>query len=479
MRTWAGASAAALVALTVIAAVLRAIGLNDGLWFDEILTLVLFVRPSLERIVTEYPNSNNHPLYSVLAHFAVGAFGEHAWSLRLPAALFGVAAVPAVYALGRAVTDRRESLLAAALIAVSYHHIWFSQNARGYTMLALCAVGATYLLLQGWRTGLPRYFILYGIVAALGVYTHLTMVLMVAGHAAVVAVEGWRSDVGRRRILLAVAGVAVAALASLALYAPMAAAVIAFFSGPSPQAANVATPAWAITETLKGLRLGLGAIGALAALALFAAGLWSVWKQDRFATGLFVVPGAITAAALVIMQSPVRPRFFFFLSGFAVLLVVRGTTAAAAAVSRRLPARSGSSPTVWATAMVGLMIAASLASLPRGYRYPKQDYEGAMHFVDSVARPGQPVLTAGLAVYPYREYFNRAWRPIENESDLRPYRHAGGEVIIIYTFPEYTDAALMRTVAGSCRPMRVFPATVAGGDIVVCAIPPQQAGSSR
>ena len=58
-------------------------------------------------------------------------------------------------------------------------------------------------------------------------------------------------------------------------------------------------------------------------------------------------------------------------------------------------------------------------------------------------------------------------------------QHAGGEVILVYTFPEYTDAALMRAVTDSCRPMRVFPATVAGGDIVVCAIPSLRAGRQR
>ena len=337
MRAWVRTAAALLTGLTAVAAVLRVIGLNGGLWFDEILTLVLFVRPPLERIVTEYPNSNNHPLYSIAAHLSVTAFGEHAWSLRLPAALFGVAAVPAVYALGRLLTDRRESLLAAALIAVSYHHIWFSQNARGYTMLALCAVASTWLLLQGWRTGRTRHFVLYGIVAAFGVYTHLTMALMVAGQAAVIAAEGWWSGADRRRLGLAATGVAVAAGTSLALYAPMAAAVIAFFTGPSLETASVATPVWAIRETLQGLRLGLGGIGALSALVLFAAGLWSFWKQDRLATSLFVVPGATTAAALLVLHSPIRPRFFFFLSAFAVLLVVRGTTVAVAAVSQMLP----------------------------------------------------------------------------------------------------------------------------------------------
>ena len=472
----AGAGIAVLAGLVIAAAVLRAIGANDGLWFDEILTLVLFVRPPLEQIVTEYPNSNNHPLYSVLAHLAVGVFGEQPWSLRLPAILFGVAAVPAVHALGRAVTDRRESLLAAALVAVSYHHIWFSQNARGYTALALCAVGCTWLLLKGWRSGRPRYFVLYGIVAALGVYTHLTMVLMVVAHAAVMAADGWWSGVDRRRLMLGAAGIAIAGAVSIAFYAPMAKAVVAFFSGPSPEAANVATPVWAIKETLKGLRLGLGAIGALSALLLFAAGLWSFWKQDRFATGLFVVPGVATAAALLVLHSPIRPRFFFFLSGFAVLLVVRGTTVAVASLVRAFPARAQSYRTVMATAVIVLMVGASLASLPRGYRYPKQDYEGAMRFVDSIAAPDQRVLTAGLAVYPYREYYGRPWRPVESEPDLRSEQHGGREVILVYTFPEYTDAALMRAVADTCRPIRVFRATVAGGDIVVCAMPPLQAG---
>jgi mannosyltransferase len=478
MGSWARLAAAPLLAITAVAAVLRAIGLNDGLWFDEIITLVLFVRPPLEQIVTEYPNSNNHPLYSILAHLSVATFGEPSWALRLPAAVFGVAAVPAVYALGRLVTGRRESLLAASLIAVSYHHIWFSQNARGYTALALGAVLCTWLLLQGWRSGRARYFVLYGFVAALGVYTHLTLALMLVGHALVLLAAGWRTG-DRRRLLLGMAAVAMAAVVSIALYAPMASAVYAFFSRPSPEAASAATPSWALRETLKGLRLGLGAIGALSAGLLFVAGLWSYWRQDRLATALFVLPGVTTAAAFVVLHSPIRPRFFFFLSGFAVLLVVRGTTSAVAALSQALPALSPSYRSAMGTGVIVLIVVASLASLPRGYRYPKQDYEGAMHFVDSIATPDKQVLTAGLAVYPYREYYRRTWRPVETEAELRSVQRAGGEAILIYTFPEYTDAALMRAVTDTCRQIRLFPATVAGGEIVVCALPPLHAGRTE
>jgi uncharacterized membrane protein len=58
-------------------------------------------------------------------------FGDSGAALRLPAALFGVASLGAVYALGREVVGRREGLLAALALAFSYQHVWFSQNARG------------------------------------------------------------------------------------------------------------------------------------------------------------------------------------------------------------------------------------------------------------------------------------------------------------------------------------------------------------
>src|SRR6188768_3984008 len=124
-----------VLALTIVALALRLVNINGGLWYDEIVTLVEFARPPLAQIVTHFPDPNNHPLYSVLAHASVSVFGEHVWSLRLPAVVFGVLGVPMLYWLGTALTSRIEALAAAALLTVSYHDVWFSQNARGYTGL--------------------------------------------------------------------------------------------------------------------------------------------------------------------------------------------------------------------------------------------------------------------------------------------------------------------------------------------------------
>src|SRR5262245_3001296 len=124
-----------LAVILIAAAILRFYRLNEGLWFDEILTAVRYVRLPFAKLLFAYDSENQHFLYSILAHFSVSVFGEYSWSLRLPAALFGIGAIAMTYVFGCAVTSRSESLLTSALLTVSYFHIWFSQNARGYTGL--------------------------------------------------------------------------------------------------------------------------------------------------------------------------------------------------------------------------------------------------------------------------------------------------------------------------------------------------------
>ncbi len=174
--------------LVVFALLLRGIGLSGGLWIDEIYSLLNSFRPSLVHIVTVFPQDNQHPLYSVLAHLSLSLFGESAWSIRLPALLFGAATVPLLYLLGKDVATRREAWYAALILTVSYHHVWFSQNARGYSALAFFAVLSTWLLLRAVGTGRRGLWIGYAIASALGAYTHLTMVFVVVAQCAATAI---------------------------------------------------------------------------------------------------------------------------------------------------------------------------------------------------------------------------------------------------------------------------------------------------
>ena len=66
------------------------------------------------------------------------------------------------------------------------------------------------------------------------------------------------------------------------------------------------------------------------------------------------------------------------------------------------------------TAVLALVVlSASGWSLVRNYRYPKQDFEGAMRFVDRGKTGGDAVVTAGASTYPYQEYYDKHWQSVE------------------------------------------------------------------
>ena len=67
--------------------------LDSGLWLDELWLLVDTIRQPFEAFYTTFGSDNNHPFYSLLAWLSVHGLGESAWTLRLPALVFGVASI--------------------------------------------------------------------------------------------------------------------------------------------------------------------------------------------------------------------------------------------------------------------------------------------------------------------------------------------------------------------------------------------------
>ena len=460
------------IALLMVAALLlRAVGLNGGLWFDEIVTLTESVRSPLLKIITEFPGNNQHTLFSVLAHASVALFGEHPWSLRLPAVLMGVATVPVLYLFAREFAGRAEALLACLLLTVAYHHVWFSQNARGYSALALLTVAGSWLLLRLLRLGRPIDAVWYGVVAALGVYAHLTMVFVVASHAILCLAAGWlpgQQTARQRRGFVVTLAIALAGGFTVVLYAPVLMDVKQFFvDRPSEQV--VATPTWAVRELLRGLQVGLGAgMGALAAGILLLAGVWSYVRQSLFVAGLLMLPGAVTVLATVAIGRPVFPRFLFFLIGFGLLVIVRG----AVELGRRVSPAHGNAV---GSVLIVAMAAASLVALVPNYRYPKQDFEGAMRFVDQHRAPMEPVVTVGLTGDVYRTYYGRDWRAVRSLGELQQLRGQGQRVWVLYTLARYIESDapdLMRVLRSDCLAAGVFRGTVGNGDVVACTAAP-------
>jgi 4-amino-4-deoxy-L-arabinose transferase-like glycosyltransferase len=482
-RRFHTADAAFLAVLVVLGAGLRFYRIETGLWFDEIVTLLDSVRPPLSAIVTHFPSNNDHPLYSVLAHLAVSALGEGPGALRLPSVLFGVAAIPLLYLVGTSVTNRLEAGAAALILTFSYHHIWFSQNARGYTALLCCVLLSTFALIRWFDTGRKSFLLLYAVVTAVGSYAHLTMVLVCVSHALACVVD-WASQGGASRVRLQGRAVTAAFIGAgvftIALYAPMLLDVGAFFATESSTAVTteVATPLWAMVAALRGLQTGFGQLWAIALGGLlFAAGAWSYFRQRSTVALLLLLPVPVTVLVMLAMDRPIRPRFVLFAIGFGLLMAVRGAAwvgalFASLTTGRVTPQRSVAATVALLT--IGV-VALSIRSLPYGYRFPKQDYEQAVSFVERSKGDADIAAAIGeTTATPVLEYLERPWRRVDEASQLRALLDEGTQVWAIYTFPEYIEAGqpdLWAMLQKECAEVNRFTGTVDGGDITVRRCP--------
>ena len=460
-----------LLALLLAGAVLRSVGLNSGLWFDEIRTLLGYARIPLGQILATYDSQNQHVLYSLMAHSTVSTFGGAAWALRLPAVLFGVASLGAVYWFGTRVTSRREAILATALLTVSYHHVWFSQNARGYTALLFFTLVASGILLDQFAARETHSWGpigAYALAMALAVFTHVTAALVVAAHVLVWLTLVWsarKRDVGASA-WLPLAGFLLAATLTLQLYA------LAFpqfiHTLLTPTMAGVATawksPLWFIAETIRGLNRGIpgGAVVVAGAALVGLAGVLSYARQDRTVAAVMVLPGFLTATAVLVTAHNLWPRFFFFCAGFAVLIAVRGVFV----VCKTLVRQKGQSMATVALCLLGL---ASTLTVPRAWQ-PKQDYTGALNYIKRSIGPADAVVTVDLATYPFAEYLRTDWSAAGNEAELEAIEGNHPRTWVLYTFPERLSATQPEMWARLERDYRTaneFPGTVGGGAIVV------------
>lgn len=465
-------AAIALASIFAIGLAVRVVGLGDGLWFDEIKMHVLYMTESLGRIAVTYDDQNQHLLYSLLAKISILTFGDSAIALRLPAVVFGLAGIWSVYFFGIRVTGRREALLAALLIAVSSHHVWFSQNARGYTGLLFFTLVSSALfidLLRNEDRERWKLSVAYGGMIALALYTHLTAAVLPVAH---VLIAGWAvwgplPDTERRPALLPlVAGVVLAATLSLQFYAPVLPQVADVLLEPSFEGTEIEwkSPVWAIGEAVRAIVSGVpgGWLGLLAGLGVGGYGLWAYWRRWPTIALTMVAPVAATGIAIVGLGHNLWPRFFFFAAGFAVLIGIRGLFA----LADRLP-KYGS---VAATVLALLVAVGSLLTVGSVWG-PKQDYEGAEAFVDESATPEDAVVVVDMTELPYDLWRQRDdWHVVRTAEELAQVEQAAARTWLLYSFPTSLQALkpdVWERIESEYREAGRFEGTVRGGDIHV------------
>jgi uncharacterized membrane protein len=167
-----------LLLILLLALALRLIALGSRtLWYDEAFA-VLFSEKGLDAMLygTLTPVNGSaadvHPLlyYTTLDGW-MRVFGQSPTAVRLYSVLIGLLTIGVLYRLGSELFDERTGQIAAIITALAPFNVQYSQEARMYALLGLLLVAATWCLVRGWRTGQMRFWIGFGLLAGLGMYT--------------------------------------------------------------------------------------------------------------------------------------------------------------------------------------------------------------------------------------------------------------------------------------------------------------------
>lgn len=472
--------------ITLLGVALRFIGLGDGLWIDEISPVADLGSLSTLQVISTYLGSNNHILNTILVNESISFFGMHEWAIRLPAAIFGILSVPAIYWLARFALSRRASLCAAALLATSYHHVFFSQNARGYSAYLLFSILGTGLFIAAMRTGKSFWWAIYIIVGLLNIAALLNAVFMIVAQGAialVVALLEWKStrSFGQvRRTLFVYSAIGVLSLQLYSIVLPQVLGVIS--TTYKMKAAGFDSPFSAefLADLIGGLApaiaIGSIAIG-LSLAALAAVGFSSLAKAQWLLPAALLLPNIVLLIFVTIGQLSVTPRLFIFGLVLMILSIAAGLEKSIDLIMLRWTSKTVTKHSF--AGVAALAISASLASLMGYYRLPKQDYAGAVQYVNEARRPGDVVIVVYLAKYGYRFYSEQLRYPIDRNTyfvrnvdqfnsivNAAPGRH----IWIVSTFEralrlDYPE--IDRMIKDHWIVTRRFPGKIADGNVLV------------
>lgn len=405
------------------------------LWLDEGWTWAIVTRGSFASLVWDlFRPSQAYPLFHLLLKpFTLVSDSE--WMLRLPAAIIGAFAVPALFALGRELRGAILGLASSLLLLVSQFALRQAQDTKAYSLMLLIAILLAWTLARALRLNTRREWVICAIVAIICLFVHRLLALSVVGCAV-----AWVLAVRHPRRWLVLVGTVVA---GVILVAGLAWAQDYVSAGSQFPRVDPIRAAWrTFVQFSTGLWIYQLRLEWLIAFMLLAVSggahlLLDLWR-GRYVRSiliilcLLIVPALLFSAILMLRPFYVT-RYWTALLPF-YLLVLGWSVPEPHAAMRSTGAR------VWAIVSLALWGWAFVSSIQSLYQYPaglfgggtvKEDYRGAVRFLADHVQPGDLVVVHPYYIqFMYDYYGQRSAQPLPSP---KVYPHIGRA-------PEYTQA---------------------------------------
>ena len=175
---WASRKTWALILILSLAFALRLFHLAEKeMWYDEAFA-VLYAEKGLASIIygtvtpVEGAAADIHPLLYYFFLHGWMSVGQSPLVVRFPSLVFGLLSICLVFRIGTELFDTKVGVLACVLAAIAPFHIWYSQEARMYSLLCLLTLLSIYWFIKACKDGKWLPWISFGLCTGVSLYAH-------------------------------------------------------------------------------------------------------------------------------------------------------------------------------------------------------------------------------------------------------------------------------------------------------------------
>jgi uncharacterized membrane protein len=351
------------------------------LWLDEPATVAMARMPWSQFTGAAWKGEGSFQTLYFLFMRGWVHFGKSEAFLRFPAAVLGIASLPLIYPIARRLVGEKAAVLSTVLFALSPGHIYYSQNARSYSMGVLLVMLSTWFFVQAVERDHESDWLLWTVLNILAVYAHWFTSTVMVGQAC--SLLFCKRAIPWRRMVLHT-------LVILAVSLPD----MTFLFRTSTTFLKTALDVSPTPREILHLLGFLGGSGAklIIAVVLWGAGVTAIVGNRRageqsgaFWRGALVICWAVMPVLLIGLVSLKYPifmqRYMIFALPGAVIL-----------------AGCGGAALRWhnfGAWLVAVLCVASVVTVVIGYGRPREDWRGASNAIINSAAAGD-----SLIVYP-------------------------------------------------------------------------------
>lgn len=167
--------------IVLLGAVLRVYKLGaHNIWLDEFISVLYLRNWDFKYTFYFLHVFSDYPLYLCALKAWSMFFGESEFAIRSLSAVFGVFSIVTLFKISSLLFDKKTAAISSFILAVSPIHIWYSQEARKYSMSVFFVMLVVYFFIMALKSGkVLRYWVSFVISSIVSIYANYSSILFV------------------------------------------------------------------------------------------------------------------------------------------------------------------------------------------------------------------------------------------------------------------------------------------------------------